>query len=786
MAHTSSVQRDNQPAAPLIPHLSDVLLRIGAAAVAGFVLLLLAFQIPVVHHVDLGGYDAAYTQGFSEPEPVDSPFLIGSDGSARWSRDVSYLLFPQAGLGADITLHVRGRPGEPGTLTVLLNDQLELGRIVLNDTWQAHTFTIDAGLLKPSDVVIALRGEARQIALNRPLPVTALIDRATYRVGPPPIIPYPWPLAYAAAAAAMLQALLLGMSLTPRRRLMLAAGGIAALTLALLLFYRMQPPFYPLVVRGLPLAICSTLAGLLALRYGRQITAAWPWLLDAAAPAALAAWVLFLLPHMYEHRILAVPGVENDFRVFAGRSTRLFGSFSADGFYSAATDGVLRADGFYNIGYPLLLWLVRPLVADNPFLAARLIAVCSGVLLVAAGWWLARRLLGRAAALIVLATLATSSFVVGYALSLGTDMPFAALCALTLALVLAPPGRQHGWIAAAGLLAGAAFVVRHPGLLLLPIGWLALWQIRSASTAHASALRPAIFTLAFLLAITPQIAVNLRDTGQPLFSQQAKNIWLAVYADGDWRRWEAVPNSIGFGELLARDPGRLLNSWWFNLRSFVGTGSEDTSEFGRAWQLRLLGFPANWLAIGGLLGWLGQSLRPTAGRRPWPLIILLGWLLLYVVAVSIGISLPRFFLPLTVVYALAAGWAAMQLADRIRWRGDRLLLIGLLLMLLLADGFRIGAAEVLSRQQPDAQAMVRLVELTLLPDEQLAVGVSPRDTIGKYSAIAHRVVEGPIPPRAVRGPAGVTSLLWRRGAGAPPQQYPIVGAAGGYTLYRVE
>src|SRR6266545_2494750 len=86
--------------------------RLLAAMTLGALLLALAYQIPVTHSVDIGGYDSAYVQGFFDPErnsPSEIlPELIGSDGSARWTRDTSYLLFPQAGLPAQVTLRLRG------------------------------------------------------------------------------------------------------------------------------------------------------------------------------------------------------------------------------------------------------------------------------------------------------------------------------------------------------------------------------------------------------------------------------------------------------------------------------------------------------------------------------------------------------------------------------------------------------------------------------------------------------------------------------------------------------
>ena len=79
----------------------------------------------------------------------------------------------------------------------------------------------------------------------------------------------------------------------------------------------------------------------------------------------------------------------------------------------------------------------------------------------------------------------------------------------------------------AGLTAGAAFLIRHPGLLLLPFGWLVIFSVKSLALSVNSSELPSesskfknhnsklllLFTLAFVLAILPQLYVNLRDTG---------------------------------------------------------------------------------------------------------------------------------------------------------------------------------------------------------------------------------------------------------------------------------
>jgi hypothetical protein len=172
--------------------------------------------------------------------------------------------------------------------------------------------------------------------------------------------------------------------------------------------------------------------------------------------------------------------------------------------------------------------------------------------------------------------------------------------------------------------------------------------------------------------------------------------------------------------------------------------------------------------------------------------LLLVWIALYVVTISVGIALPRFFLPLAPVYAIAAAWVIAQLpttkgettaqdASRsmpyiahatVYVSYNAQLIAAMLLMVLLWGGFAAGAGYVLSNQPADEVAAVRLVQGTLHPGERLVVQAPPRISIGKYSAIAHLVA-----------PSNGQYLLAL--GGAVPVGGTVVGTAGQYTLYRI-
>jgi 4-amino-4-deoxy-L-arabinose transferase-like glycosyltransferase len=793
--------------------LLPALLRGLLAALAGALLVLLLSQLPTTHTVDIGSYDAAYVQGFHDAHDnalhlARPPYVRGSDGSVRWSRATSYLLFPQAGLPAEVTLRLRGwrpSPDEPAPrVQIWLNGRELLAEVQTSTSWQEHTLSLAgpgsvdflaSGLLKASDVVLELRSTPI-VQLDDGRQVGVLLDRATYRVqaGTAGIIwPYPSQLIFGGLAGLLLWLTVQSTTLPPRhkRRLLLAGGLLLALLFAGV--SRVQPPLYPYPLRWLLPHSVLLLAALLALQRLPARLVRAPALVDALALGGVVLWLGAVLLAAQQHVTLSIPGVERDFRVFA---TRTVGPAE-----------IFRADGFYNFGYPLLLWLVQPLTSDNAFLAARLLAALCGALLLLASYGLARGLLAtlpgaspldvRLGALLALLALAYSPLVVQHALYVGSDMPLAACVALALALLLAgmgaaSPPRRAALLVLAGMAGGCAFLMRHPGLTLLPWGVLCCLLLLPRAHGWRAAL---CFAGGLLLVAAPQLTINTLETGQPLYNQQAKNVWLAVYGNIDWRRWGEVSNSVSLLDLLLRDPARFLGNWWSNLLAFIGTGAENTGEFGRALHLRLLSWPANWLAVLGLAGWLALALR---GHRNGAQVALLAYIALYAPAIAMAFVLPRFFLPLAPIYAAAAGWLVVwalrhlrPMPELARVRG--LLLALLLLLALVSSGFASGTRLVLEHQPADEVAAVRLTLAHLQPGERVLTRVPAEVPLAKYSALAHRALPWPTTRNtaAVLADAranGAAYLLWDERRGSPPLRDPAaahVGSAGMYGLYRL-
>ncbi|WP_044232773.1 glycosyltransferase family 39 protein [Chloroflexus sp. Y-396-1] len=709
----------------MIKHCQSVIIgcitALGWASLAGIVIVLL-YQAPMHRAFDIGDNDAGVVQGFAEPERFTTSDGSSFDGSIRRVLPTAALRLPQVGTPAAVTIRWLAPTGMP--VVVQVNDELSQ-QFVAQGQWEEQTIALTGGWRKAFDIVVRITSPvvADQILLDR-IEVTVL----------PPVWPHPAQLLYAGLIGVLCRALF---HRRPRWQPVLVIVGYGA---GWLLLYRNS--HYPLIY--LPPISVAVLGAATLVRYWPLLSTRWPqWATPWLTVAIVVIWMGALVPAMQAHVTLARPGVENDFRVFATRDT---------------LSAIFQADGFYNLGYPLLLWLVRPLTHDNPFLAARLIALVAGGVLIGAGYWLARCLLAPAPSLLAAGFLALSGMVTQYSLLIGSDMPFAALMTLAVAVTLRVDTRTHAaMVLFGGLLAGAAFLIRHPGLILLLWGGITLWYTAGWRMAI-------VFGTGFILAASPQLTVNILQTGQPLFNQQAKNIWLAVYANTDWGRWDEVPNSIGLLEVIGRDPLRFLFNWVRNVIGFIGAGAEDVSEFGRADQLRLLGWPVNWLAIGGLViaSWLAWYRR--ADRR-W--LALTGLIGVYVAVIATAFILPRFFLPLAPLYAVAAAWAMQQL-----WKSQRQLLIATLIVgVVLSVGPGAAVQAVLSAQPADEVAAVALVRRSL-PEYGVNVvaAIPDRLPLAKYSAIAHLIrfrVPVTVTAEELRE-IGADYLLWDQAQGTPP------------------
>ncbi|MBK7976283.1 MAG: hypothetical protein IPK07_24445 [Deltaproteobacteria bacterium] len=248
--------------------------------------------------------------------------------------------------------------------------------------------------------------------------------------------------------------------------------------------------------------------------------------------------------------------------------------------YARASYGVLTGDGFawieqarrldlrdlttfvhpfYNFGWPGVLRLGLELGYDE-LTTARVAASCFAVVAV-----LFACLITRWAApsrIFVCAGLAIAPVISSYAALGSTDLPAAAL---QLGAVWFALGRRRCSALAGGLLLGLGFLFRHQSLVLA----LPLAAIITARHTNRR-VRLALFSLGLLAGSAPQLTANTLVTGNPLWSEQSKNVLFGINGGGTIRDWGLFPTGPAPSLLTLLRTPQLLTHWFREIRGVQG------------------------------------------------------------------------------------------------------------------------------------------------------------------------------------------------------------------------
>jgi 4-amino-4-deoxy-L-arabinose transferase-like glycosyltransferase len=300
----------------------------------------------------------------------------------------------------------------------------------------------------------------------------------------------------------------------------------------------------------------------------------------------------------------------------------------------------IYVDGYYPLGYPVLLNALFAVLHDY-LLAAKTISIVSASLLVVCFYRTARMFSDPVVAALSTALLALNQTFVHYAATDNTDLPATALAFVSVYVLIATRGsRRH--VALAGALLGGAYLIRYTSLAILPVecGWLLLAddsEHRRGGVAGAATLG-----LAFLLVASPQLAASFWVKGNPFFNTQAANVWFGLYGGSDWAgQWMEAQQHTSLREIVALDPSRFVR----NLAGNVGRVL-FTSQFAH---------PLFWLSIPGAVG----VLLSRRDRRKGLLIVLTA--AAFALAISMAFVRPRLLLFVLVGQALLGGYGAAYL-----------------------------------------------------------------------------------------------------------------------------
>lgn len=255
-------------------------------------------------------------------------------------------------------------------------------------------------------------------------------------------------------------------------------------------------------------------------------------------------------------------------------------TFLAARSYAQSSYGVLTGDGFawieqarrldlhdpttfvhpfYNFGWPGALRLGLEFGFDE-LTTARCAASVFAVIAVSFACLITRW--AAPPRIFVCAALAISPTISSYAALGSTDLPAAAL---QLGAIWFALGRRRCSALASGLFVGLGFLFRHQSIVLvLPLA--ALIGIRHTNR-HA---RVALFALGLVAAASPQLVANTLATGDPLWSQQTKNVLFGINGGGTVRDWTTFPTGPAPGLLALLRTPQILTHWLREMRSIPG------------------------------------------------------------------------------------------------------------------------------------------------------------------------------------------------------------------------
>ncbi len=189
--------------------------------------------------------------------------------------------------------------------------------------------------------------------------------------------------------------------------------------------------------------------------------------------------------------------------------------------------------------------------------------------------------------------------------------------------------RRWRWVLVAGVCAGLAHLTRADGLLLLPVGWLALLWPGDGAWRKRLALA-ALFTLGYGVTMLPWFVRNQAAIGTPMPLGGTQAVWFTTYddlfnyppdsspaglfADGlntfAASRWEALSNNLGtfvaVEGLIVMTPLMLLGLWRRRQNPFL-----------RPFILYALGLHLAMTFVFPFPGYRGGLLHSAAALVPW-------------------------------------------------------------------------------------------------------------------------------------------------------------------------
>jgi len=340
----------------------------------------------------------------------------------------------------------------------------------------------------------------------------------------------------------------------------------------------------------------------------------------AVAFAMCAVYVLALAYPAHRH----VVGAFSDFYVYYAPDADLIAR------------GEFPSNPFNPPGYPALLVLLSPLTGDH-FTTAKWMSLLAAGLTGMLCFVLFHRLFGAGPALLAVPIVLLSEAFNRYSISAMTDIPFLCLCLVALLVVMKVRADAWHWAALAGIVCGAAYLMRYNGLFLLVPGLAA--AVWSGGSAGSRARLTALFLAAFALTAAPWWWLNYVHHGSPFYSRNYQDVALALGLRATGRPFASL------GDVVVSNPLRFARGYLRQVPYML------LQSLGSSLALLPVGPLA---AVGMVLGLVRRRTRPV-------MLVLAAWLS-FLLLMSLTHWETRYFFFLLVCHAGFAAFATFEIA----------------------------------------------------------------------------------------------------------------------------
>lgn len=283
-------------------------------------------------------------------------------------------------------------------------------------------------------------------------------------------------------------------------------------------------------------------------------------LIDAGAYGIIAVWTAIAL-----YISIANPAIqESDMFGFIERAEKL-----------SRENWSAWVDGFYPLGYPLLLRILFHFTGDY-VVAGKALSLVSGVGGLFAIYGIAKIAFSTPVALLALGFCCLNRVYLGYSVTPSTDMPATGLLLLGIyGICLFSSRHALKYLFWSGAAFGLSYLMRYTTITVIPVVfvWLLL-QPRTPQLPQSSLALAGIFIICVAIFALPQLVASFLQQGNPFYNRQAQNVYFGMFGGSNWglNIYDSRNSNITLTSIIVNNPDAFLHHWLDNMLSLPNLG----------------------------------------------------------------------------------------------------------------------------------------------------------------------------------------------------------------------